>query len=183
MKKIVCIVLALIGITKTPLMAQESHGNTLNIGLGAGYYGYRGYTSPAINLNYEFDVAKNFTLAPFVSVMGYRSSYYWGNPHYPYRYYRYRETVLPVGVKGTYYFDNILKANEKWDFYLGASAGYTFRKYVWEDGYYGDREVYRSASFLYLDGHIGAEYHATEKLGIYLDLSSGMSTVGMAVHF
>jgi hypothetical protein len=162
--------------------AQEQHGRTLNAGLGFGYYGYRGYTSPALNVNYEFDVAKNFTLAPFISAYGYRHDYYWGNPHYPYRYYRYRETVVPIGVKGTYYFDDILHATDRWDFYLGASLGYSFRKVYWEDGYYGDREVYRSSSYLYLDGHIGTEFHATERLGIYLDLSTGMSTLGMAFH-
>lgn len=162
--------------------AQESFGRTLNTGLGLGYYGYHGYATPALNVNYEFDVARNFTLAPFISGFGYRNDYYWGNPHYPYRYYRYRETVVPVGVKGTYYFDELLNAGSRWDFYLGASLGYTFRKVYWEDGYYGDRDVYSRSSFVYLDGHIGTEFHATERLGIYLDLSSGMSTIGMAFH-
>ncbi|MEQ8535603.1 MAG: hypothetical protein RIB86_27340, partial [Imperialibacter sp.] len=51
--------------------AQESFGNTLNLGLGvggySGYYGYIGHSLPVLSLNYEFDVAPNFTLAPFVS--------------------------------------------------------------------------------------------------------------------
>lgn len=181
MKKLL-ILFAMLTSTSVMLNAQEQYGNTLNAGLGAGYYGYRGYASPAFNLNYEIDVARNFTLAPFISAYGYRHDYYWGNKNYPYRYYHYRETNIPVGVKGTYYFDNLLHANEKWDFYLGASLGYTIRKVYWEDGYYGDQNIYRSSSYLYLDGHLGAEYHATERLGIYLDLSSGMSTLGVAFH-
>jgi len=185
MKKIIYAFTIILITHASRTIAQESYGHTLNAGLGVGYYGYHGYATPALNVNYEFDVAKNFTLAPFISAYGYHNDYYWGDPHdprYPYRYYRYRETVIPVGVKGSYYFDQLFDANEKWDFYLAASLGYTFRKAYWEDNYYGPHVV-TTDSYLYLDGHIGAEYHATQKLGIYLDLSTGMSTVGLAVHF
>lgn len=40
----------------------------------------------------------------------------------------------------------------------------------------------RHAGALYLDGHIGAEYHISQKIGIFLDLSSGVSTFGLAIH-
>ena len=32
-----------------------------------------------------------------------------GNNNTPYRYYTYRETVIPIGVKGTYYFDATIR--------------------------------------------------------------------------
>ncbi len=164
--------------------ASESFGNTLNIGLGIGYYGYVGRTMPVIHANYEFNVARNFTLAPFATLYSYRNYYYWGNPNHPYRNYYYRQTVIPVGVKGTYYFDDLLHAESRWDFYLGASLGFAIRKTVWDDGYYGDATVIRtSTSGLYLDGHIGTEFHMTEKLGLYLDLSTGQSMIGLACHF
>src|ERR1035437_575117 len=80
---------------------SENHGHTLNLGLGVGgyggYYGYYGNTLPVFSINYEFDVAKNFTLAPFATFFSYRNDQY-----------RYRETVIPLGVKGSYYFDQIL---------------------------------------------------------------------------
>lgn len=160
----------------------ESYGNTLNLGLGIGYYGYIGQTLPVVHANFEFNVARNFTLAPFITVYTYRKNYYWGNSSNPYKYYYYRQTVIPVGVKGTYYFDQLLHAGSKWDFYLAASLGFAIRKTVWESGYYGETNIEHSSSGLYLDGHIGAEYHLNNKIGLYLDMSSGISTIGLAVH-
>lgn len=160
----------------------ESYGQTLNVGIGIGYYGYIGHTIPAIHLDYEFDVARNFTLAPFATFYTYRSNYYWGNPSNPYRYYYYRETVIPIGVKGTYYFDRFLNAGDNWDFYLAGSLGFTLRSVKWERGYDGDRTLIREASPLYADAHIGAEYHVNERIGLFLDLSTGLSTFGIAFH-
>jgi len=166
-------------------MDFEKYGKTLNLGTGIGYYGYYGYigrTLPVFHLNYEFDVAKDFTLAPFVTFYSYRNNYYWGNKNYPYRYYSYRETVIPIGLKGSYYFDDLLNASSKWDFYMAGSIGFALVSRTWDNGYYGDRNVYKGASPLYLDVHIGTEYHISSKVGAFLDLSSGVSTIGLAIH-
>ena len=162
--------------------ASEKYGNTLNLALGLGYYGYVGHTIPVVHADFEFDVARNFTLAPFVTCYSYQNYYYWGNPKYPYKDYSYRQTVIPIGVKGSYYFDQFLSAGSKWDFYLGGSLGFAIRKTTWESGYYGETTVQHGSSGLYLDGHIGAEYHIGEKAGLFLDLSSGISTFGLALH-
>lgn len=162
----------------------ESYGNTLNIGAGIGYYGYVGHSLPVLHADYELNVARNFTLAPFITVYSYRNYYYWGNPNYPYRNYSYRQTVIPIGVKGSYYFDQFLGAGPRWDFYLAASLGFAIRKTTWESGYYGETTVVgHSSSGLYLDGHIGTEYHLNQKAGLFLDLSTGISTFGLALHF
>lgn len=168
--------------------AAEKFGNTLNLGAGIGYYGSVGHPLPVGMLNYEFDIARNFTLAPFVGFYSFQNEYYWGNPNVPkndpsYRLYSYRETAVPVGVKGTYYFDQLFHAGPKWDFYAAGSVGFVFRNVIWENGYYGDKHVYQTASPLYLDAHIGAEYHMTQKAGLFLDLSTGVSTFGLALHF
>jgi hypothetical protein len=163
--------------------APEKYGKTLNMGAGIGYYGYLGQTAPVGTINFEFDIAKNFTLAPFIGFYSYQRNYYWGDKNSPYRSYSYRTVVVPVGVKGTYYFDQLFHANPKWDFYAAASVGFAFRNTVWENGYYGDRNVYQTASPLYLDAHIGAEFHMTQKAGLFLDLSTGVSTFGLAIHF
>src|SRR5688572_27190132 len=112
-KLIVTTILLLTILFQFNSYAQEKYGRTLNFGLGvggySGYYSYVGRSLPVFNINYEIDVARNFTLAPFVSFYtfsGNRSSY------------SYHETVIPIGVKGAYYFDELFKANEKWDFYL-----------------------------------------------------------------
>lgn len=168
--------------------SQEKFGNTLNLGVGVGYYGYIGHTMPFGTINYEFDVVKNFTLAPFIGMYTYQKYYYWGNPNHPhwdpsYRQYSYRVTVIPVGIKGTYYFDQLFRAGSRWDFYAAGSVGFAIRNVTWESGYYGDKQVYHSPNPLYLDAHIGAEFHASEKVGLFLDLSTGVSTFGLAVHF
>lgn len=171
--------------TRRTTTGSETHGNTLNLGIGIGYRNYNltGNFAPAIHFNYEFQVARNFTLAPFVTVYSSRSYRYWGNPSNPYQNYYYRHTVVPIGVKGTYYFDQLLNANSKWDFYLAASAGIAIHSTRWEQGYDGDVNIAQGTTGIYLDGHIGAEYHASSKLGLFLDLSTGLSTFGLAVHF
>ena len=152
----------------------ENYGGTLNLGLGlGGYSGYYGYynNSPVFHINYEFDVANSFTLAPFLSFSSYR-----------YNMYYYNQTIIPIGVKGTYYFDQLLNANSDWDFYLAGSLGFAIIKTSWDNGYTGDRNYYQDGSPLFLDLHIGTEYHLNNRLGLFLDLSTGVSTVGLAIH-
>jgi hypothetical protein len=179
MKRLLLSVL-LAGLLATTLKSQEKFGRTLNLGVGIGYYGYG--AAPALNVNYEFDVFKNFTLAPFATIYTYKSYRYWGSPDYPYRDYYYRETTIPVGVKGSYYFDELFNAGDKWDFYAAASLGLAFRTTTWESGYNGDRAVRHYSSPLYGNLHIGSELHLNEKVGLYLELSTGLSTFGLAIH-
>ncbi len=98
----------------------KKYGNTLNLGLGIGYYGHFDHNVPVVQMNYEFDVAKDFTPAPFITFYSYNRK-------------EYRQTVVPIGVKGTYYFDEILKADKKWDFYLTGSLGATLVPTRWDD--------------------------------------------------
>ena len=185
MKKLIILSALLLAVAVNPTKAQdrEYFGNTLNLAAGIGYYGYVGQALPFGTLNYEVDVARNFTLAPFIGVYSYSSNYYWANPGEGYRYFGYRETVVPLGLKGTYYFDDLFNAGPKWDFYAAGSAGFNVRKRVWDSGYYGDKKVNQSAGPLYLNAHIGSEYHMSERVGVFLDLSTGVSTVGFGFHF
>ena len=170
--------LSLLMIFGTNLSAQnrttggESYGGTFNAGLGiGGYYGYYNYVGrslPVFSLNYEFDVARNFTLAPFVTFLSYRNDKYY-----------YRETVMPLGVKGSYYLDQALNANSNWDFYIAGSLGFTIVNTRWDNGY-NTYPGYRTANPLFLDLHLGAEYHLSNHVGLFLDLSTGVSTVGLS---
>ena len=54
----------------------EKYGKTLNLGLGIGYYGYVGGLIPVLHADYELDVARNFTLAPFINFYSYTNSYF-----------------------------------------------------------------------------------------------------------
>lgn len=160
----------------------EKFGNTLNLGLGLGYYGYVPGAIPAFNINYEFDVARIFTLAPFVNAYTYRNYYYWGDDNNAYREYSYQRTAVPIGAKATYYFDELLNSGRKWDFYAAGSVGFVIVSTTYEEGYGGSRATYNGISPLYIDAHLGSEFHMTNTFGIYLDLSTGLSTFGVAVH-
>ena len=190
--KLLAATILLAGITGTSLFAQDNnthqmrdeyYGHTLNLGLGVAYGGYYGGQSvPYFTANYEFDVARSFTLAPFIGIASFTSTNgYYDNGYYGPRYY-YHETVIPIGVKGSYYFDRALGLNRKWDLYLAASLGFTYSHQTWDDGYTGNRDAGTTASPLYLDVHIGGEYHVNRRIGLFADLSTGVSTVGLAIH-
>jgi hypothetical protein len=185
MKRLLTITLTILCffIVQYEVSAQERFSKTLNLGLGvgghSGYSRYAGQSIPVFHINYELGVVRNFTLAPFVSFYTYTDRYYWSGTNSTYIY---RETVIPVGVKGTYYFDELLEAHSSWDFYASGSAGFAIVNSSWQTGYDGDKNHYHSGNPVFLDVHIGAEYHFSANLGVFLDLSSGISTIGLAVH-
>src|SRR3954471_24912932 len=49
----------------------EEYGGAINIGFGMGYYSYIDGVFPMMYVDYEFDIARNFTLAPFISIYSY----------------------------------------------------------------------------------------------------------------
>jgi hypothetical protein len=154
---------------------SENHGGTFNLGVGIGYYGYINHSIPVLMANYEFDVARNLTLAPFVGLYAYKDNYIWqGN------YYAYHETTIPIGLKGAFYLDELVGAGSDWDFYLALSVGANLHSQSWDNGYGGDRTVVHKNSALYTTGHIGARYHLSNKVGVFLDLSTGVSSVGLS---
>jgi hypothetical protein len=186
MKRIIIITIFFLGIIHFQVYAQENHGRTLNLGVGVGgyfgYYNYIGQPLPVFHVDYEFNLVKNFTLAPFVNFYTYSNERYWGDVNNIDQFYTYREIVVPIGAKGTFYFDELFNASDKWDFYASASLGFSLANRHWESGYNGDRGFYRGARPLFLDAHTGAEYHFNKRMGVYLDLSSGVSTIGLAIH-
>lgn len=181
--------LLLLSIVSIHSYAQEKYGTTINLAVGiggySGYYSHIGGYAPVVHLDVEFDVARNFTLAPFINFYSYSYRYHLNNPS---RDYVYRVRIIPVGVKGVYYLDELLNAGAKWDFYVGGSLGVVFATSSWDDPYYFNNGYpyntyyYNRGAQVYTDLHLGAEYHLSSKLGLYLDLSNGLSTVGIAIH-
>lgn len=160
-------------------------GNTLNIGLG---FGYGHYAGVPIMINYEIDVADNFTLAPFIG-FGTNAYYERGGGYFtntgkwiPVDDYYYRSIYIPIGLKGTFYFDELLGLIDPLDIYAAASIGFTYWTWTSNHGDF-DRSDYREsqgASALWVALHIGIEYHFNNKIGAFLDASTGMSTVGIS---
>jgi hypothetical protein len=195
MKKSIVVSLFFFSVLSYNISAQEvtpseNHGNTLNIGVGVGgyggYYGYVRHSMPVYHLNYEYNMSKSFTLAPFISYYTYNNNYYWGitcvQDIVPYKYYNYHETVIPAGIKVKYYFNKLLNTGSKWDLYVAGSAGIAMVNAKWESGYQGNRNYFHNNDPLFLDGNIGTEYHIDSKLGIFLDISTGVATIGLSFH-
>ena len=168
--------------TQQPSVYYEQFGNTLNLGVGMGYFSYIGYAVTAFHADYELNVSRNFTLAPFIDIFTISDQIYWGNNQNSYRYYHYREMAFPIGIKGTYYLDRFLNLNRNWDLYLGASLGVTIRTFSWQDGDNAQSSINEGSGPLFLELHAGGEYHATRRLGIFVDLSTRISTIGLSIH-
>jgi hypothetical protein len=183
MKKLILLIAICLSSFCSRVIAQDGFGNTLNLGVGVGYPGYVGHAVPAFNLSYEFGLPHNFTLAPFVGIYSYQNNMYWGDAYTPYRNYSYTETVVPVGGKLAYYFNQLFQAGPRWDFYGALSLGFSFRTVVWENGYYGDRTLTNDASPMYVNLHAGARYYMTDRAGLFLDLSTGTTTFGLSLNF
>jgi hypothetical protein len=162
---------------------MENFGNTLNAGTGIGYYKYVGYTVPMAHLDFELQIDRNLTVAPFVNMYTYQSSYLWGDANNEAKAYHYTETVVPVGLKVSYYFDEIVNARPNWDFYASGALGFNYRKTTWDTSYKGKHQIDPGMGPLYLDFHIGTEYHVTATFGLLLDVSANAASLGLAIHF
>lgn len=158
---------------KSNYQMSERHGGSLNLGLGiggySGYYGNVGHTLPIMSANYELGIVQNFTLAPFITLYSFSDD-------------NYRSIVTPVGVKGSLYLDQLLHAGSRWDFYTAGSLGLALVYTSWNTNYTGSRNYYTDTNPLYLDFHLGTEFHLSNNIGIILDLSTGVSTIGIAIH-
>lgn len=158
----------------------EHYGKTLNLGVGISYYGYIHNPLPVALINYELDIVHHVTLAPFVGLYSYRNTEF-GLDNTTNQF-AYRETVAPIGIKAAYYLDALLRAHHKWDFYIATSFGFIIRKITWNSNYNRARDAYKQPKSIYVDAHAGAEYHVTKKAGLTLDISTGVSTFGLAIH-
>lgn len=81
---------------------------------------------------------------------------------------------LVVGVKGDYYFDNLIGLPSEWDLYGGANAGYR----LW----IGDKNDFNNGKDngdLDLGLQFGGRWFWNEKWGINLELSGGVGYGGM----
>lgn len=163
--------------------AGPAYAQTLNISAGAGYYRYVGYSVPVVHANYELPVDQLLTIAPFAAFYRYETDYFWGDETHTPRYYHYSEKVLPLGVKVTGYFDEMLHAGKRWDFYAAGSLGMIIRKTSWAADYEGARKINPGTGGMFLDFHLGTEFHCTRMLGIQLDCAAGETTLGLAFHF
>lgn len=99
-----------------------------------------------VGVNYEFPVSKEITIAPGV---GTNLNLNWIN----------------IGVKGNYYFDNLLEINDDaFDVYGGINAGYSI---------YNGKKNNINSSDLNLGLQVGGRYFWNDKWGFYLEIAGG----------
>ena len=98
-----------------------------------------------IGINYEIPVHEDITIAPGIGT----------NLDLDY---------LNLGVKGNYYFDNLLGiSDDAWDVYGGANVGYSV--------YIGDGDDDKSDLDLGLQ--VGGRWFWNDKWGVYVELAGG----------
>lgn len=98
-----------------------------------------------IGANYEIPVHKNITIAPGAGT-------------------NFELDWLNIGVKGNYYFDNLIGLNDPdWDIYGGANLGYSI--YMGNNNN-EDNDVDFGLQF-------GARWFWNEKWGLYLEIGGG----------
>jgi hypothetical protein len=148
--------------------SSSEYGNTLNIGVGFGYF-----NGIPVIVNYEFDIADQITLAPFV---GFASGSYGIYGTY---------SSFQFGAKGSYYFDELLNAGAPWDFWAGLSLGYVSVTYQDKSSWGPGIKSSKFGSGLLLGLQIGAEYHISNKVGAFLELGAGYApgVLGVSIKF
>jgi outer membrane immunogenic protein len=129
----------------------------LSVGIGASGWGIPLYG------RYEQAVADNITIGGTLSFQSKTESYTG---------YKWKHTIVGLNGRGSYHFNELLKAPDIWDFYAGASLGYFF----WNTEYNGSgTDVYSGSGDggFSIGAHVGGRYFVNDKIAINLELGGG----------
>ena len=96
-----------------------------------------------IGISYDIPVATDIAISPFAG----------SNLDLSY---------LTLGVKGSYYFDNLIGLSDPWDFYAGANAGFALATNNKNDSNDFDIGL-----------QVGGRWFWNEKWGLYLEFGGG----------
>ncbi|MBB6459564.1 hypothetical protein [Flammeovirga kamogawensis] len=134
--------------------------NNLNLGLVT-YWSHSG--SLAFQADYEFNLARDFTVGPSVSYSS------WKNNNY--NYYN-----IGLGARFRWYADRVLNiTHPKWDVFANGDIGFNINGNNVPDG-----QNATSYSALWLGIGIGGKFHFNEKIGLQLIIGSGAQ---IGIHF
>ena len=93
-----CFLVALFFAASGTTMAQENHGNALNVFVKFG-------DNSSIAAHYEFQVHPDITVSPEARI--------W-----------FSDNGFAIGARADYYFDRLFNLKEPWDIWGGADAGF-----------------------------------------------------------
>ena len=94
-----CLLVAFYFAATSVSIAQENHGNALNVFVKFG-------DNSSISANYEFQVHQDITVSPEARI--------WFSG----------KNNLAIGARGDYYFDRLFNLKEPWDIWGGVDAGF-----------------------------------------------------------
>ncbi|WP_139263135.1 hypothetical protein [Flammeovirga pacifica] len=136
----------------------------LNVGLST-YWSYS--SSLGVQLDYEFNLARDFTVGPSLSYAGYSDSWY-------------NYSVFGLGARFRWYADRVLNiTHPKWDVFANGDIGFS----IWSHKYTGpgtDPKSQSSTSPLWIGLGIGGKFHFNDKIGLQLIIGSGAQ---IGLHF
>lgn len=95
-----------------------------------------------VGISYDIPVATDIAISPFAGT-------------------DFELDFLTIGVKGSYYFDNLLALPAEWDFYGGANAGYALGIDNTQDNGFN------------MGLQVGGRWFWNDKWGLYLELGGG----------
>jgi hypothetical protein len=138
----------------------------LNLGVGLGTYGAGGI---GLGGSFEFGIHDAISVGVIGGYSG-RSNYLNSGG---------RWSVLTIGARGSYHFNELLKLNDdKIDLYAGLGLGY--RNISWSYSGLGGSSWGSGITFI---GHIGGKYYFKPNLGVFAELGSGFGVLQAGVAF
>ena len=125
--------------------------------------GISGWGVP-IFVRFEAPVADNITVGGGLSYQS-KGENYVG--------YKWRHTIFGLTGRGSYHFNELLEANDDWDFYAGLGLGYYFWNTSYDDS--GSSVNWSGTNYggFSVGIHLGARYFVSEKVGLNLEVGGG----------
>lgn len=156
MKKTITLLLFLLFFSSISFCQYKKGSKLFNVGVGLGYAGFGGMVSGEYGITDDISAGLNAG----VSVYGLGGIY------------------LTGGIRGSFHLGKYINepigiSNDKFDPYLGASAGIL----KWPSYYY------RSGISPYFAGYAGARYKLDNKLTLYGEVGYPYNTVGLSLGF
>ncbi|AZQ61841.1 hypothetical protein EI427_06195 [Flammeovirga pectinis] len=137
--------------------------HNLNVGL-ASYWNHGG---TGIQVDYEFHLAKDFTVAPSLS--------YASHIHQNHNNDDWRHSTIGLGARFRWYADRVLNiTHPKWDVFASGDIGFAINSYKYVgNGNHSEDYNGSTSSPLWIGLGIGGKYHFNDKIGLQVILGSG----------
>jgi hypothetical protein len=174
MKNTILITIALLLFSiSTQAQVYENGKNYLNAGIGVGTF-YRGLP---IGFSYERGITDQISVGGFLD---------YSSAKYGYTGYDGRLTILFIGARASYHFNEVLDIkNDKVDLYGGIALGFRSVKWKYENDAYNGLYADPYSNGVLLGIHAGARYMFASNVGGFAELGYGVSILklGLAVKF